>query len=77
MKFGIGLAGGFEPSRFRRIAALAESLGFSHLWVADEGLHRNVYATLTLAALSTSTIGLGTAVTNPYTRHPALTAADR
>lgn len=75
MKFGIGLAGGFEPSRLRRIAALAERLGFSHLWVADEGLHRNVYATLTLAALSTSTIGLGTAVTNPYTRHPALTAA--
>jgi 5,10-methylenetetrahydromethanopterin reductase len=33
-----------------------------------------VYALLVIAALSSSSIKLGTAVTNPYTRYPTLTA---
>ena len=56
-------------------AQLLEKLGYDQLWMADERLMRNVYACLTVAALETSHIGLGTAVTNPYTRSPALTAA--
>lgn len=31
MTFGVGLAGAFEPRRFRQIAALAERLGYAHL----------------------------------------------
>ena len=53
---------------------LAEELGYSYCMVADEGLMLDVYAVLGAAARATSTIGLG-AVTNPYTRHPAATAA--
>lgn len=75
MMFGAGLVGRFGPREFQRIVELAEHLGFSHLWVADEGLFRNVYACLAVASLVSSKILLGTAVTNPYTRHPALTAA--
>ncbi len=56
-------------------AQLLEQLDYDQLWMADERLMRNVYACLTVAALETSHIGLGTAVTNPYTRSPALTAA--
>jgi 5,10-methylenetetrahydromethanopterin reductase len=53
-----------------------ESLGFSHLWLTDSSLHaRNCYSYLTLAAVSSSRLRLGTAVTNPVTRHPAITAA--
>ena len=52
----------------------AEELGYSYCMVADEGLMLDVYAVLGAAARSTSTIRLG-AVTNPYTRHPAATAA--
>ncbi len=52
----------------------AEELGYSYCMVADEGLMLDVYAVLGAAAQATSTIGLG-AVTNPYTRHPAATAA--
>ena len=53
---------------------VAEELGYSYCMVADEGLMLDVYAVLGAAARVTSTIRLG-AVTNPYTRHPAATAA--
>ena len=56
------------------IIAVAEELGYSYCMVADEGLMLDVYAVLGAAARETSTIRLG-AVTNPYTRHPAATAA--
>ena len=53
-----------------------ESLGFDHLWLTDSSLHaRNCYVYLTLAAVNSSRLRLGTAVTNPVTRHPAITAA--
>ena len=52
----------------------AEELGYSYCMVADEGLMLDVYAVLGAAARATSAIRLG-AVTNPYTRHPAATAA--
>ena len=49
-----------------------ESLGFDHLWLTDSSLHaRNCYAYLTLAAARSSRLLIGTAVTNPATRHPA------
>ena len=56
------------------IVVAAEELGYSYCMVADEGLMLDVYAVLGAAARATSTIRLG-AVTNPYTRHPAATAA--
>ena len=52
----------------------AEEFGYSYCMVADEGLMLDVYGVLGAAARATSTIRLG-AVTNPYTRHPAATAA--
>lgn len=52
-----------------------ERLGFSDIWVPDERLLRNVYVSLATIATATERIGLGPGVTNPYTRHPAHTAA--
>src|ERR1700691_3843610 len=53
-----------------------ESLDFGHLWLTDSSLHaRNSWVYLTLAASNSSRLRLGTAVTNPVTRHPAITAA--
>lgn len=52
-----------------------EALGFDELWMTDSSLHsRYVYAYLAVAARRTTKIRLGTAVTNPVTRHPAVTA---
>jgi 5,10-methylenetetrahydromethanopterin reductase len=54
----------------------AEELGFDQAWFPDSQLlWRDVFTTLTAAALGTATIGLGTAVTNLATRHPAVVAS--
>jgi alkanesulfonate monooxygenase SsuD/methylene tetrahydromethanopterin reductase-like flavin-dependent oxidoreductase (luciferase family) len=74
--YGVALQGVDPPASFTAMVAEIESLGFDHLWVTDSSLHaRNSYAYLTLAAVSSSRLRLGTAVTNPVTRHPAITAA--
>jgi 5,10-methylenetetrahydromethanopterin reductase len=73
---GVVLQGAYEPPRFQEMVAEIESLGFGHLWLTDSSLHaRNSYAYLTLAAMRSQRLALGTAVTNPRTRHPAITAA--
>ncbi|MFD4228170.1 LLM class flavin-dependent oxidoreductase [Streptomyces sp. NPDC058545] len=54
----------------------AEDLGFDDAWFPDSQLlWRDVFTTLTAAALGTERIGLGTAVTNLVTRHPAVVAS--
>ncbi len=72
---GVGLVGRYEPVELKMVVRFVEEEGYHSLWVADERLYRNVYVTLTLAALCSKTLRLGTGVTNPFTRHPALTAA--
>lgn len=58
------------------LGVLAEELGYQRCWVYDEGLAtRDVYITLAAIAAATTTLQLGTGITNPYTRHPATTAA--
>jgi 5,10-methylenetetrahydromethanopterin reductase len=53
-----------------------DRLGYRYLWLTDSSLHaRNCYCYLTLAAARSGRLLLGTAVTNPVTRHPAITAA--
>lgn len=56
-------------------AQFAEGAGWDGLVFADtQNLAADVYGSLCLAAASTSTLLLGTGVTNPVTRHPAVTA---
>ena len=66
------------PSRPARelgdLAARAEALGYDDFWLADERFFREVYALLALAAARTTRIRLGPCVTDPFSRHPALTA---
>jgi 5,10-methylenetetrahydromethanopterin reductase len=61
-------------ARLAEIAQLAERTGYDYLWLADERFFREVYASLTLCALRTQRIKLGPCVTDPYSRHAALTA---
>jgi 5,10-methylenetetrahydromethanopterin reductase len=73
---GVVLQGVDAPQEFGRTVEKIDHLGFDHLWITDSSLHaRNCYAYLTLAAVHSSRLLLGTAVTNPLTRHPAITAA--
>lgn len=52
----------------------SEDLGFSTAWIADQTMHRDPYAVLAMAGVATRRVRLGIGVTNPFTRHPAMTA---
>jgi 5,10-methylenetetrahydromethanopterin reductase len=56
-------------------AEMAEKHGWDGILFADsQNLTSDVYVTLTEAALRTSRVKIGTGVTNPVTRHAAVTA---
>ncbi|HZS33616.1 MAG TPA: LLM class flavin-dependent oxidoreductase [Methylomirabilota bacterium] len=74
MAFGLGLWPDHPAPRAARLAALAEAHGFEGIWVPDERFHRDCYLTLGAIAQATARARLGPFVTDPYSRHPALTA---
>jgi 5,10-methylenetetrahydromethanopterin reductase len=64
------------PTSIARFAERLEADGFAGLAVVDsQNLSGDPYVSLALAATATSTLGLATGVTNPFTRHPAVTAS--
>lgn len=71
---GVVLQGVDAIGDFLDMATNIESLGFDHLWLTESSLHaRDPYQLLSLAAQVTTRLRLGVAVTNPVSRHPALT----
>jgi 5,10-methylenetetrahydromethanopterin reductase len=58
----------------REAAQICEDGGFASFWVADQRWMRDVYVSLTDLAARTRRLSLGTRVTDPFSRHPALTA---
>lgn len=80
MKFGAGIIPDFESKTTdgRQVVNLAKKIekwGYDYLWIPDERLCRNVYSLLALCAFATERVKIGTMVTDPYSRSPALTAA--
>jgi len=72
----VGLILAPRPRHAAAIARMAESLGFASLLFPDsQNLAPDVWQQLVLAASGTSRIKLGTGVTNPVTRDPAVTAS--
>lgn len=64
------------PRYAAKHAVRVEAAGYDGLLLVDsQNLAGDTYVALTAAALATSTIQLATGVTNPFTRHPASTAA--
>lgn len=74
MEYGLLLLGEHDPEGAVRLGQLAEQAGFQDLWFADEKFFRDPFVSLTRLARYTSRIRLGTCVTDPFTRHPALLA---
>lgn len=75
-KVGIRLPPCVPADQLVRTVRRAEELGFDQAWFPDSQLlWRDVFTALTAAALGTERIGLGTAVTNLTTRHPAVLAS--
>jgi 5,10-methylenetetrahydromethanopterin reductase len=64
------------PRGAAQAAARAEAAGFAGWLVVDsQNLSGDPYVALALAAGATTRLGLGTGVTNPFTRHAAATAS--
>jgi 5,10-methylenetetrahydromethanopterin reductase len=78
VRFGAGflghVSGRVTVPEVARTAELCERAGLDSFWVADQRWMRDVYVTLAAAACRTERLLLGTRVTDPYIRHPALTA---
>jgi 5,10-methylenetetrahydromethanopterin reductase len=74
--FGVELYGYVAaPTLLAEIQA-AERLGFASVWLGDSQLiWRDLWVMLGAAAATTSRVALATGVTNPVTRHPAVTAS--
>jgi 5,10-methylenetetrahydromethanopterin reductase len=64
------------PGVSARLAAEAEAEGWDGVLLADsQNLQAEVFVELALAASATQRLKLGSGVTNPLTRHPAVTAS--
>ncbi|WP_420112350.1 LLM class flavin-dependent oxidoreductase [Pseudactinotalea sp.] len=75
MHGGVALQPVYDPETFNSFVRDIEREGLHELWLTDSSLHsRYAYSYLTLAAVATQRLQVGTAVTNPVTRHPALGA---
>jgi len=80
VKFGIMI----RPSRYEQMvehATLADRLGFDSVWVPDHVILENfrsvsleAWSLLSALAVRTKKVTLGTSVTDPYRRHPAVLA---
>lgn len=58
------------------IVQYAEELGYSKCYANEEGVNgKDLFVTLTALAGATRTIKLGPGFTNPFVRHPAITAS--
>ncbi|MEX1092990.1 MAG: LLM class flavin-dependent oxidoreductase [Acidimicrobiia bacterium] len=69
------LLGRHEPDSLVALARTAAANGFDRVLYADERFFRDCWATLGYLAARVPDIGLGVCVTDPFVRHPALTAA--
>ncbi len=76
MQFGFTLKPEHSVKRSIALTRQAEAAGFSFGWLFDSHvLWRDPYPLLTLMAQATTTMRLGTCVTNPATREPSVTAS--
>ena len=76
MDFGITLKPDMTPARAVALAQQAEAGGFSYGWLFDSHvLWLEPYPLLTMMALNTQRMRLGTCVTNPASRDPSVTAS--
>ena len=72
----VWIAGPARPDRVASDAVFAEESGFDGLTAGDNQCRNgDVFITLALAAEATSRLKLGTGVTIPLTRHPAVVAS--
>jgi probable F420-dependent oxidoreductase len=76
LEFGMTLMPDPPTTRIVALTRAAEAQGFSYGWLFDSHiLWMDPYPLLTLMAMNTTRMRLGTCVTNPGTREPSVTAS--
>jgi probable F420-dependent oxidoreductase len=76
LSFGITLKPDMAPERIVALTRQAEAAGFDYGWIFDSHvLWLEPYPLLTMMALNTKRMRLGTCVTNPAVRDPTVTAS--
>ena len=77
MQAGVVLQPVDRPAAFAERVARIAALGYDRLWLTDSSLHTfSPWPYLALAAQAAPALALGTAVTNPVTRHPGIVAVE-
>lgn len=74
-RWGVALGKVLGASEALAAGLRAEQLGYTDVWVSNERFHRDMFAVLGALASRTDRVELGTFVSDPYTVHPAISAA--
>ena len=75
MKFGVVILPD-DLAKLSQLAKSAEELGFDYIGIPDsQSLFHELYVSLSVVAQATERTQIGPSVTNPLTRHPAVTAS--
>ena len=75
LHLGVLLNAEYGAADLVRLGELAERLGYMHFFYVDVRFLRECYIGLASIAMRTQRLLLGPGVTDPYSRHPAITAA--
>jgi len=66
---------GMAPAEHQELARLVEAAGFDRLGLSDVVLWPDTFVVQALCAQATERVEIGSMVSNPYVRHPAVLAA--
>lgn len=75
IKFGVGMWQTVTSQNLVELVELSEALGYDQFWYGNHKLYRDMYVGLTLAAVHSERMQLGTFIAEPYSYHPAMIAA--
>jgi alkanesulfonate monooxygenase SsuD/methylene tetrahydromethanopterin reductase-like flavin-dependent oxidoreductase (luciferase family) len=75
-RVGVQLGASTSPSELAHVAALAERLGYSEIWLAEDYFELGGIASVALALGATETIPVGLGVVAAAARHPSVTAME-
>lgn len=75
MKFSLELLPNEPVCDIVEVVKVAEDIGFDNVWITDHYNNRDVFEVLAMVANNTSTIKMGSGVSNPYIRNPVTIAA--
>ena len=75
LKFSLELLPNEPIGDIIEIIKIGEEIGFENVWITDHYNNRDVFEVLAVSSRETSTIKMGSGVSNPYVRNPVTIAA--